>query len=76
MNNNRAGPYVPRPGQPFRVARVTVQLADGRQVAATTFPGWKESGMRRGRQLVADVSGSRPDRAAKAASVAEPGAAQ
>jgi len=28
------------------VARVTVQLADGRQVAATTFPGWKESGIR------------------------------
>ncbi|HEX5303937.1 MAG TPA: hypothetical protein VFW50_43775 [Streptosporangiaceae bacterium] len=28
------------------VARVTVQLADGRQVAATTFPGWKGSGIR------------------------------
>jgi hypothetical protein len=28
------------------VARVTVQVADGRQVSATTFPGWKGSGVR------------------------------
>jgi hypothetical protein len=28
------------------VARVTVQLADGRRVSATTFPGWKGSGIR------------------------------
>jgi hypothetical protein len=28
------------------VARVTVRLADGRQVGARTFPGWKGSGIR------------------------------
>jgi hypothetical protein len=28
------------------VARVTVRLADGRQVGAQTFPGWKGSGIR------------------------------